>query len=85
MKIDPISIEAKDGSVAEIFSGISVSVTYQIDVSKDDKGHYFDIYEVETPQGNTVSVRKRLHENSEPFKTEAEAIAAGKLWIVENV
>ena len=82
--IEPFLFKGKDGKGVEVFPRIG-HITYQIETSRDDKGHYFDIYEVDQTDGDNFSVRRCVHESyiedGAPFDTEEAAVEAAKLWI----
>ena len=60
--------------------------TYEIEISHDDEGYYFDIYQIDHVEGDSFSVREYRHDAhiDSPFKTREQAIEAGKAWIRNN-
>ena len=82
--VGTLRVERKDGKGVDVDMRIGTTA-YQIETSSDDKGYYFDIYQVDQTDGDNFSVRKCVHESSlndgAPFDTEDAAVEAAKLWI----
>ena len=79
-----LRFEGKTGNSVDVDMRTGTTA-YQIETSSDDKGYYFDIYQVDQTDGDNFSVRKCVHESSlndgAPFDTEDAAVEAAKLWI----
>lgn len=62
--------------------------TYQIEISCDDEGYYFDIYKIDHVVGDNFVVKEYLPEayttQKSPFKTREDAIEAGKAWLSQK-
>lgn len=54
--------------------------TYEIEISRDDKGYWFDIHQIDQISGDDFRVKECIT-SSELHATREEAISAAKAWL----
>ena len=67
--------------------GELVLLWHEIEISRDDKGYWFDIHSIERIYGDSTVVKQLillLHDETGPFQTAKEAIDAATKWIKER-